>query len=175
MSRYSNTATRFRKAIYYRPSVYRRCRRFSITSAGAHARTPIRAHAITNVFTYAAAYPHHHPAHGRVAKETPSLRSGVAMRPNVLARGAAPPGPLPAAPVRRGSHHRGLVNHRPWLPPASGSAVPLPFLWGNPRPIARLGFIALTRSSGGAPQSKFFSNPSNARENPHLTPLRRCS
>ena len=152
-SRYSNTATRFQKTVCEIHSVYAGFRRFFLTDVGAIARTPMRAH----------------------TKRPRSLRSRFAMRHDVLARGAAPPGPLPAVPVRRGSHHRVLVHHRPWLPPPSGPAVPLPYLWGSPRPIARLCPSALPRSSGGAPQSKSFSNQTNARVNPHLAPLRRCS
>lgn len=135
-SRYSNTATRFQKTVNEIHSVYKGFRRFFLTDAGAIVHTPTRAH----------------------TKRPLSMPSRFAMRLYVLARGAAPPGPLPAVPVRRGSHHRNLVHHRPWLPPPPSSAVPLPYLWGSPRPIVRLCPSVLPRSSGGAPQSKSFSN-----------------
>ena len=77
-SRYSNTATRFQKTVCEIHSVYAGFRRFFLTDAGAIVRTPMRAHAIATVFDPATAYPRHHPAHGRVAKKTPTppLSSG---------------------------------------------------------------------------------------------------
>lgn len=82
-SRYSNTATRFQKTVNEIHSVYAGFRRFFLTDASAIVRTPMRAHAITTVFSYSSAYPHHHPAHGRVPKKTPSppLSSGSDFSP----------------------------------------------------------------------------------------------
>ena len=71
-SRYSNTATRFQKTVNEIHSVYAGFRRFFLADTGTIVRTPTRAHAIAPVFDPAATYPHHHPAHGRVAEKPPA-------------------------------------------------------------------------------------------------------